>query len=99
MAIDTRLCAYFEVNFLKVMDREFYKLQVRQTAALIAAVLLVVAIVRAQSDPLPSWNDGASKKAIVDFVERTTKPGSAEFIPVEERVATFDNDGTLWSEQ
>src|SRR5262245_12174696 len=54
---------------------------------------------QAQADPLPSWNDGASKKAIIDFVTRTTKEGSADFIPVEQRIACFDNDGTLWSEQ
>ncbi len=51
------------------------------------------------ADPLPSWNDGPSKQRIVDFVSRTTTPGSAEFIPAEERIATFDNDGTLWAEQ
>jgi phosphoglycolate phosphatase-like HAD superfamily hydrolase len=51
------------------------------------------------ADPLPSWNDGASKKAIVDFVTKTTKEGSADFIPVSDRIACFDNDGTLWSEQ
>lgn len=51
------------------------------------------------TDPLPSWNDGVSKKAIVDFVSSTTKDGSAAFIPVADRVACFDNDGTLWSEQ
>jgi len=50
-------------------------------------------------DPLPSWNDTASKKAIVTFVEKVTKPGSPSFVPVEERIATFDNDGTLWAEQ
>ncbi|HSI14550.1 MAG TPA: HAD family hydrolase [Chthoniobacter sp.] len=50
-------------------------------------------------DPLPSWNDTGSKKAIVDFVEKVTKQGSPEFVPVPERIATFDNDGTLWSEQ
>jgi phosphoglycolate phosphatase-like HAD superfamily hydrolase len=50
-------------------------------------------------DPLPSWNDGASKKAIVDFVGRVTKDGGPDFVPAEERIATFDNDGTLWSEQ
>jgi phosphoglycolate phosphatase-like HAD superfamily hydrolase len=52
-----------------------------------------------QTDPLPSWNDTAPKKAIVAFVEKVTKPGSADFVPVEDRIATFDNDGTLWSEQ
>ena len=53
----------------------------------------------ANADPLPSWNDGPSRDAIVDFVERTTTPGSPDFIPVAERIATFDNDGCLWSEQ
>ncbi len=50
-------------------------------------------------DPLPSWNDTASKKAIVVFVEKVTKTGSPDFVPVAERIATFDNDGTLWAEQ
>jgi hypothetical protein len=53
----------------------------------------------AQTDPLPSWNDGAIKKSITDFVARVTAPGSADFVPPAERVATFDNDGTLWAEQ
>ena len=47
-------------------------------------------------DPLPSWNDGATKKAIIDFVARVTTQGGTEFVPVAERIATFDNDGTLW---
>jgi phosphoglycolate phosphatase-like HAD superfamily hydrolase len=51
------------------------------------------------TDPLSSWNDGPSKKAIVDFVSKTTKEGSADFIPVADRIACFDNDGTLWGEQ
>jgi phosphoglycolate phosphatase-like HAD superfamily hydrolase len=51
------------------------------------------------ADPLPSWNDGASKQSIIDFVTKTTKEGSADFIPVADRIACFDNDGTLWSEQ
>jgi phosphoserine phosphatase len=53
----------------------------------------------AQNDPLPSWNEGTAKKAIVDFVARTTKTGGADFVPVAERITTFDNDGTLWVEQ
>ena len=52
----------------------------------------------AQSDPLPSWNDGAAKKAIIDFVKATTDPGSPKFVPNEERIAAFDQDGTLWVE-
>jgi phosphoglycolate phosphatase-like HAD superfamily hydrolase len=50
-------------------------------------------------DPLPSWNDVASKRALVSFVERVTKVDSPDFVPVEQRIATFDNDGTLWAEQ
>jgi phosphoglycolate phosphatase-like HAD superfamily hydrolase len=53
----------------------------------------------ATADPLSSWNDGASKKAIADFVRRVTREGGPDFVPVAERIATFDNDGTLWSEQ
>ncbi|SAL07282.1 Tat pathway signal sequence domain-containing protein [Caballeronia arationis] len=50
-------------------------------------------------DPLPSWNDTAQKKAIVDFVRKTTTAGSADFVPPSERIAVFDDDGTLWIEQ
>jgi len=52
-----------------------------------------------KADPLPSWNDGAPRRAIVDFVTRVTKEGGPDFVPVPERIATFDNDGTLWSEK
>jgi len=52
----------------------------------------------AQTDPLPSWNDGAAKKAIVAFVQATTTEGSPQFVPRAERIATFDQDGTLWVE-
>ncbi len=51
------------------------------------------------SDPLPSWNDGPAKKSIIAFVEKITKEGSPDFVPVPERTATFDNDGTLWCEK
>ena len=50
-------------------------------------------------DLLPSWNDAASKNAIVAFVDRVTKQGSPDFVPEADRIATFDNDGTLWVEQ
>ncbi len=65
---------------------------------LAAAILLLATGLRAQ-DPLPSWNDTAPKKAIVAFVEKVTKEGSPDFVPAPERIATFDNDGTLWAEQ
>ncbi len=51
------------------------------------------------ADPLPSWNEGAAKQSIVDFVEATTKKHSTDFVPETERIAVFDNDGTLWAEQ
>ena len=51
------------------------------------------------ADPLLSWNDTAPKKAVVAFVEKVTKEGSPDFIPLAERIAAFDNDGTLWAEQ
>lgn len=50
-------------------------------------------------DPLPSWNEGAVKLQIVDFVEKVTDPNNESFVAVEDRIATFDNDGNLWSEQ
>lgn len=53
----------------------------------------------AQSDPLPSWNDGKSKQAIIDFVAKVTRDGGPDFVKPAERIATFDNDGTLWAEQ
>ena len=67
-------------------------------AALLAAVAFTTTIARA-ADPLPSWNDGPAKQSILTFVEKVTTPGSPDFVPVPERIAVYDNDGTLWSEQ
>jgi phosphoglycolate phosphatase-like HAD superfamily hydrolase len=53
----------------------------------------------AAQNPLPSWNDGANKRAIIDFVTSVTTPDRETFVPAAERIATFDNDGTLWAEQ
>ncbi|MFN3892750.1 MAG: HAD family hydrolase [Beijerinckiaceae bacterium] len=61
--------------------------------------LMVATVARAQTDPLPSWNDGAARSAIVSFIEAVTTPGSPEYVAPAERIATFDNDGTLWLEQ
>ena len=72
---------------------------VRSRPWLVGAAALVVATqARAQSDPLPSWHDKEAKKAIVEFVKATTTPGNPKFVPVPERIATFDQDGTLWVE-
>jgi hypothetical protein len=51
------------------------------------------------AEPLPSWTDGAAKSAILDFVARVTREGGKDFVLPAERIATFDNDGTLWCEQ
>ena len=53
----------------------------------------------APADPLPSWNNGQVRQSIIDFVGKVTKEGGPDFVPVAERIATFDNDGTLWAEQ
>ncbi|BCP52672.1 haloacid dehalogenase [Kaistia sp. 32K] len=79
--------------FARLTRRTLLQLGLAGTLAL--SVALPVA---AEADPLPSWNDGAAKTAIVDFVTRTTTPGP-DFVAVGDRIATFDNDGTLWSEK
>ena len=65
---------------------------------LFAPALPVLERAQAQTDPLPSWNDGANKQAIIEFVGRITQQGGPDFVPPAERIATFDNDGTLWVE-
>ena len=67
-------------------------------AAFVCALAFTATIARA-ADPLPSWNDGKAKQSIINFVTKVTTPGSPDFVPVPERIATFDNDGTLWCEQ
>lgn len=70
------------------------------SALVVASALLVAGPAAvAQPDSLPSWNDGAARKSIVDFVTRTTAPGNRDFVAAPERIAVFDNDGTLWAEQ
>ena len=73
--------------------------QLRQLVLAAAVAIVPAATAHAQSDPLPSWNDGPNKRAIVDFVNRVTKEGGPDFVPARQRIATFDNDGTLWAEQ
>lgn len=60
---------------------------------------LLLADAALAADALPSWNDLASKQSVIAFVDKVTTPGSKDFVPVPERIAVFDNDGTLWSEQ
>ena len=74
-------------------------MKVRKRLVLVALWIASLALPAFAADPLPSWNDTAQKKAIVTFVERVTKESSLDFVPPSERIATFDQDGTLWAEQ
>jgi phosphoglycolate phosphatase-like HAD superfamily hydrolase len=71
------------------------------TACLVVLSLLLVTTqsVAQQNDPLPAWNDGPAKKALLEFVRVTTDKGNAKYVPAEQRIVTFDQDGTLWVEQ
>jgi len=76
------------------------KKQTLLTVLTVGCVLTFGSLATAQAaDSLPSWNDGKAKQSITDFVTKVTEQGSPDFVPVEERIATFDNDGTLWAEQ
>ncbi len=71
---------------------------IRSTLTMLAIVIAGHITLAQAQDPLPSWNDGAAKQAIVKFVQTTTDSSSTNFVPPEERIATFDQDGTLWVE-
>ena len=63
-------------------------------------IILLLSVSTAHAaDPLPSWRHGPAKQFIISFIHKTTQPGSPDFVPIEDRIAVFDNDGTLWSEQ
>jgi hypothetical protein len=68
-------------------------------AAAVVLLLLAMGQACAQRDPLPSWNDGPAKQATLKFVKDTTDRHSASYVEPEDRIATFDQDGTLWTEQ
>ncbi|MFG3597988.1 hypothetical protein [Bradyrhizobium sp. RDI18] len=74
-------------------------MMVRFNALLLAFFAAISVAVAQPVDHLASWNDGAAKNAIIDFVARTTACGTPDFVPLGERIANFDNDGTLWAEQ
>ena len=97
----------FKIEMPEIMKTHFY-------ATLISLTLLITLgcrqeetqpaadtspVVESAADPLPSWNDGPPKEAIMAFVEGVTTEGSPSFVPKAHRIATFDNDGNLWSEQ
>jgi len=69
------------------------------TAVMVLVFWLAISSLATAADPLPSWTEGKAKQSIFNFVQRVTEPGSKDFVPEPERVAVFDNDGTLWAEQ
>jgi|SRR5664279_2149276 len=71
----------------------------KSTVMKVLLTLLLFANAAFAADPLPSWNDGPTKQGIITFVEKVTLEGSPAFVPPAERIATFDNDGTLWCGQ
>ena len=81
------------------IDRRILLSSLAMLPVLSVSLRFTSAVAQAQSDPLPSWNDGATKASILDFVARLTTQGGPYFVPVDQRIATFDNDGTLWVEQ
>jgi hypothetical protein len=73
-------------------------MSINRRVMLAFAILLSAFAPAPAQDPLPSWNEGPAKKSILDFVGKVTSKASKSFVPVEERIAVFDNDGTLWTE-
>ena len=71
----------------------------RLIAIVLVCALAMTTTIAHAADSLPSWNDGVAKKSVVEFVAKVTKEGGPDFVPVAERIAVFDNDGTLWAEQ
>lgn len=84
------------------MNKRIYLAIASITITLIVSITWLTSMTNAKPariDPLPSWNQGVVKQSIIDFVTRVTTKGSPDFVSVEDRIATFDNDGTLWAEQ
>ena len=87
---------------MRIQNRSNVTHWVKLVSLLVLTLLLLgMAFVQTATlaDPLPSWTDGSSKQAIMRFMKEVTDSTSSKFVPVAERIATFDNDGTLWSEQ
>ncbi len=80
-------------------ERSIIKLKAFVLSPIFFMFIFGCALQALAADPLPSWNNGPAKQSIMAFVEKVTKEGSPDFVPVPERIAVFDNDGTLWAEQ
>ena len=93
-----RVSAELVLHFIKSyadMNRNF----VRRILPLLMTSLMAAVLNAEAADPLPSWNDGPARQSIIHFVERVTTASGPDFVPPDERIATFDNDGCLWSEK
>ena len=84
-------------NGLREQTRSHWSKRISARTA--ATLLFALPLFALAADPLPSWNQGPAKKSIIEFVETVTTPDSKGFVQPEARIAVFDNDGTLWSEQ
>ncbi|MGO9062055.1 MAG: HAD family hydrolase [Candidatus Binataceae bacterium] len=82
---------------MKITPADTFRLSARAVVTL-CALLLAVAVAHAQTDPLPSWNEGPAKQAILEFVRATTDRAGPSYVPPEDRLAAFDQDGTTWVE-
>jgi hypothetical protein len=91
--------AFIHPSFSIIQGKKTMKLSVQKLAGLVLMISFSALAAAQNKDALPSWNEGKAKQSIVDFVARVTKPGTADFVAPAERIATFDNDGTLWAEQ
>ena len=91
-------CSVENPRRLRIGNPRYGRLEVCATLALFTVALCFAPLSGNAADPLPSWNDGPAKKAIADFVRATTDKSSPKFVPPPERIATFDQDGTLWAE-
>jgi hypothetical protein len=81
------------------MNKKRFYSAVSTLAVVLLTLGMLSTVAVGDQDPLPSWNEGTAKQSIIDFVTRVTQSGSPDFVVPEQRIATFDNDGTLWSEQ
>lgn len=91
-----RARVYYNENIRTIKQMAMKKIYFTFLTLLLLVANIALAV---EVEVLPSWNNTEAKKTIVQFVEQVTEPGGKHFVPVEERIAVFDNDGTLWSEQ
>jgi phosphoserine phosphatase len=98
-AVRKRVALRHSPIFLRHRVRPIERKAMRARLNVLLWVLLLSSVARAQTDPLATWNDTPTKKTIIDFVQKVTTSGTPDYVPPTRRIAVFDQDGTLWSEQ